>query len=777
MERKKYKWGGRVRAPSSSESDSDNRSPPPPTLRHRRNQTARQRIIEDSDVEIARPRSYAIDQTGEPSRPRPRQIDQIEKPSRPRPYAIDQTGEPSRPRPRQIDQIEKPSRPRPYAIDQTEESSRPRSLELDQTREPSPNLEDHPLPEPIPGTLSAEAKACLKDIAAWELTLWARTRDFFPTVTILPPDLLPRHSSFNWVSPVQQFVRELCRLICVPLFRTSPQLIPVGLDVARYYRLKKLGIVEILHRRHRISPAVVKLCVAMDSDRQHDLHELLTKALRVASPLGRLFPKPARRSFILMIKDLGEAVEYTTVGGNRDHAQNQHIIVADLKIFGRAWDQYTDERRLVNLSVESCSKLKAKKYSKIREMQSEFVAKKKQWLLGQSERDFSIDSDDEEDTPTEIHFSDDDVSGCEETTRREPSIELGDATASREQSFRMTPEIENIRLGFTRHFEDLDEQQILAMTDLELEQLSGSIASLKKRALELKEELSVSEVTVFSRKRMLRNKIFRSANRLLPTSPSPDSDDEVPIDYDDDQQHQLHQIRLSPKRPGKQPPQKRNASPEPASVHSSKEERTTKRHKPFHTSSRHSSINPSTSPETVRSLLSKSHRPTLQQGPSRLKPNSQPIVISDSDDDLSDCSKRNDGDMSNRHIPEPLVTAASETPRIRFFDGLPSVESWNSEYLPARQTVNTKASSPAEYIGHSREVELPDPQDHMGTAKQPTVQTASKNDETPEYLGRSEYTTQWSVKSANIRDSTNMAASDVGEAMEYDWETGTWREL
>ncbi|CAG8979796.1 hypothetical protein HYALB_00011245 [Hymenoscyphus albidus] len=71
------------------------------------------------------------------------------------------------------------------------------------TGEPSPNQEDDLLPEPVPGTLSAEEKACLKDIAAWELTLWARNRDFFPDVTMLPPDLLTRHSSFNWVSPVQ----------------------------------------------------------------------------------------------------------------------------------------------------------------------------------------------------------------------------------------------------------------------------------------------------------------------------------------------------------------------------------------------------------------------------------------------------------------------------------------------------------------------------------------------------------------------------------------------
>ncbi|CAG8979797.1 hypothetical protein HYALB_00011246 [Hymenoscyphus albidus] len=492
-----------------------------------------------------------------------------------------------------------------------------------------------------------------------------------------------------------------------------------------------------------------------------------------------------------MIKDLGEAVEYTTVGGNRDHAQSPHIIVADLKIFGRAWDQYTTERRLVDLSVESCSKLRSKKYSEIRDIQPEIVENKKQWLLGQSERDASIDSDDEEDKPTEIHFSDYDESDCKETTRTEPSIELGDATALREESFRMTPEIEHIRLTFTRHFEDLDEQQMLAMTDLELEQLLRSLASAKKRVSELEKELSARsfildklidkasralEITVFSRKRMLRNEMFRSAHRLLPTSPLPDSGDEMPIDYDNNQQHQFHQIRLSPSGSGRQPPQKRNASPEPASLHSSRESRTTKRHKPSHTSSRQSSFNPSTSPEAVRSLFSKSRRPTLQQGPFRLKPNSQPIVISDSDDALSDCSKTNEGDMSNRPTSQQLGTAASKTPRIRFFDGLPSVQSWNSQYLPARQTVNTKVSSPAEYIGHSREVELPEPQDHMGTAKQPTVQTASKNHETPEYLGRSEYTTQWSGKSANMRESTNMAA-DVGGAMEYDWEMGAWREL
>lgn len=106
-------------------------------------------------------------------------------------------------------------------------------------------------------------------------------------------------------------------------------LITVGLEIARYHRLCKFSTIHgITASTH---PSVVSGCQSMDEDAAR-IH--LADAVRLASPLGEIFPSQIPNDFLLKCKIF--AIERRSIYQGKHFLKEAMIITADVDLLVEA---------------------------------------------------------------------------------------------------------------------------------------------------------------------------------------------------------------------------------------------------------------------------------------------------------------------------------------------------------------------------------------------------------------------------------------------------------
>ncbi|CAG8955737.1 hypothetical protein HYFRA_00011003 [Hymenoscyphus fraxineus] len=228
--------------------------------------------------------------------------------------------------------------------------------------------------------LSAEQEAMLKGMKKHEITLWSRTHQFFPNHSLVPPQLLPQNAGFSWEKPHQVITRHLSQLLCVPIFQKHPQLIPIGLDIARFYRLRNpIENSSGSSLSLPCHPLVQAACEAFDVGDMQQARKKLAKALRVATPLGQQFPKPTRREFLFSCKELLAKQDVDYRGQYAGHTQKHHIINGDSETLIRAYNEHAIRSQAKHSEV--LAKEEAAKRSKIAHLLPQLIENKRRWMI------------------------------------------------------------------------------------------------------------------------------------------------------------------------------------------------------------------------------------------------------------------------------------------------------------------------------------------------------------------------------------------------------------
>lgn len=150
------------------------------------------------------------------------------------------------------------------------------------------------------------------------------------------------------------------------------RLIPVGLEIARYHRLCHFST---LHSATASThPSIVSACQLMNEDAARIQ---LADAIRLATPLGEIFPSPPTSDFILKCKL--SSIQIGSIHRGKHSLNKVAIITADLELLAEVWDSYALEVDAGEKSTEAYAK--AENQLRISNIKQKLVQSKRQWML------------------------------------------------------------------------------------------------------------------------------------------------------------------------------------------------------------------------------------------------------------------------------------------------------------------------------------------------------------------------------------------------------------